>query len=183
MGTSIHLGESCLPQKSLSAFFLPEAFCNFTQSSFSFCHTIILYTCQYASIHHVVMGFGCVTSHSPTGPRAPRRQVLLIMVPGIQHAWCRVECIVDTEWRCGISMGWIRKLGGHWCWWLCQKKYSLGTVYHWGFTLRPTPKCFTDRAGMMESYPPCTLLWLACLGPVEECHLLVLTDLSSVQFL
>lgn len=71
--TSIHLGESWLPQKSLSAFFFPEAFCNFTQSSFSFCHTIILCTCQYESIHHVVMGFGCVTSDSPTGPRAPRR--------------------------------------------------------------------------------------------------------------
>lgn len=54
-------------------------------------------------------------------------------------------------------------------------------LYHLGFRLGPTPTCFTDRAGMKESYPPSTLLWLVCLSPVEECHLLVLTDLSRVS--
>lgn len=91
------------------------------------------------------------------------------------HAWRRVECIMDPEWRCGISMGWIRKLGGHWWQWSRQKKYSLGTGYLWGFRLGPTPKCF-DRAGMMESCPSSILL-----SPVEECHLLVLTDRSRVS--
>lgn len=120
------------------------------------------------------MGLVRVTSDSPTGPRAPWRQVLLIIVPGIQRAWCRVECIVDTEWRCGISMSWIRKSRGHWWRWSRQKKYSLGTGYLLGLqTGTCTQVLYWSRAGTMESYPPSTLL-----SPVEECHLLVLTDLS-----
>lgn len=185
LGTLSISGSPPGPRR-VSLLFLSKAFHNSTQHSFSFRCTVILCPYQYKSIPRVAVGFGVVTSDCPSGPRVPWRWVLLILVslepnmPGIE---CSVLWLLN-EVRCGINMGWIRKLGGYWWPWSLQTKYSLGTACLWGFCwwwgrLGPIHKCLTGGLAQWNHthvHSPSPALWLVCISPEEGSCLLI--DLS-----
>ena len=78
--------------------FLPEAFCNSAQRSFSFSHTAILCINQFDVIHHVMVGLGgCHFRLPPWSEGNLRASLAHDGVPGVQCAWPRVEYCVLAE--------------------------------------------------------------------------------------